>query len=60
MDINSGDKVRITVRGMSATGIVKSAWEDRGMWNVEMTDDRGNPRYWKQRYDGGTVEKVVK
>lgn len=60
MNINSGDKVRITARGLIVTGIVQSAWADMGLWNINLTDERGNPRSWKQRYDGGTVEKVAK
>ena len=60
--IDIGRQVRITVDGFSAEGEVTYIsppypWDP--YYIVEMVDNKtGKTRHWKQRSDGGTLERV--
>lgn len=57
--INRGDRIEVTAKGVTLTGIVTYAdcdfFRDNPDWMVEFRSEDGKPHYWKQRFDGGTV-----
>lgn len=57
-----GFRVRITSRGRTVEGIVKSAVnygnEAQEDWYITLNDDAALPTYWKQGQDTGTVEVI--
>lgn len=63
-DFNPGDRIRIISGGYVVEGIVTQAanWGVGGEedWYIQFDRTKGGrgpgPGYWKQQYDGGTVE----
>lgn len=56
--IFSGDRVTIKAMGISLTGTCETVQFHGGEYGIELRLDNGEPRYWKQWMDGGTVVKV--
>jgi hypothetical protein len=52
-----GDRVTISAMGIVVTGTCNTVQFFRGEYGIELTMDNGEPRYWKQWVDGGTVAK---
>lgn len=60
--IEKGTEVVIKAMGMTVKGTVLTAdnWEtaEAPNWYIELTDTKGQYRYWKQKYDGGQLVEV--
>lgn len=61
-DIKNGDTITIESQGIKATGEVFFAqhWGEEDGWHIEMMDNTGVFRNWKQSIDGGQILSHVK